>query len=78
VVDGLLGLGLDAVVGRDNDHREVGHVGAAGAHGGESLVARRVEEGHDLVVVVDLVGADVLGDAAGLARGHLGLAHGVQ
>ena len=31
-----------------------------------------------LVVVVDLVGADVLGDAAGLARGHLGLADRVQ
>ena len=32
----------------------------------------------DLVVVVDLVGADVLGDAAGLARGHLGLADRVE
>ena len=31
-----------------------------------------------MVGVVDLVGADVLGDAAGLARGHLGLADGVQ
>ena len=31
-----------------------------------------------LLVVVDLVGADVLGDAAGLARGDLGLADRVQ
>ena len=30
------------------------------------------------VAVVDLVGADVLGDAAGLARGDLGLADRVQ
>ena len=51
---------------------------AAGAHGGERLVARRVEEGDRLAVVVDLVGADVLRDAAGLARGDLGLADRVQ
>ena len=31
-----------------------------------------------LAVVLDLVGADVLGDAAGLAGGHLGLADGVE
>ena len=78
VVDGLLGLRLDAVVGGDDDHRDVGDLGAAGAHGGERLVARGVEEGDRLAVVVDLVGADVLGDAAGLARGDLGLADRVQ
>ena len=40
VVDRLLGLRLDAVVGGDDDHREVGDAGAAGAHRGERLVAR--------------------------------------
>ena len=79
VVDGLAGLRLHAVVGRHHDDRDVGRLGAAGAHGGERLVARGVEEGDDLVVaVVDLVGADVLGDAARLAGRHLGLADGVQ
>ena len=78
VVDRLAGLRHDAVVGGDDDDRDVGHLGAAGAHGGERLVARRVEEGDRLVVVVDLVGADVLRDAAGLARGDLGLADRVQ
>ena len=72
VVDRLVGLRHDAVVGGDHDHGDVGDLGAAGAHGGERLVARGVEEGDRLVVVVDLVGADVLGDAAGLARGDLG------
>ena len=38
----------------------------------------RVEEGDRPAVVVDLVGADVLRDAAGLARGDLGLADGVE
>ena len=38
----------------------------------------RVEEGDRLLLVVDLVGADVLGDAAGLARGDLGLADRIE
>ena len=78
VVDRLARLRLHAVVGRHHDHRDVGDLGAAGAHGGERLVARRVEEGDDLVAVVDLVGADVLRDAAGLAGRHLGLADRVE
>ena len=78
MVDGLDGLRHDAVVGGHDDGRDVGDLGAAGAHGGEGFVARRVQEGDDLAVVLDLVGADVLGDAAGLARGHLGLADGVE
>ena len=38
----------------------------------------RVEEGDRLVADVDLVGADVLGDAAGLAGDDVGLADGVE
>ncbi len=45
VVDRLLGLRLDAVVGRDHDHCEVGDARAAGAHRRERLVAGGVEEG---------------------------------
>ena len=78
VVDRLLGLRHDAVVGGDDDDGDVGDLGAAGAHRREGGVAGRVEEGDRLVVVVDLVGADVLGDAAGLAGGDLGLADRVQ
>jgi hypothetical protein len=78
VVDRLAGLRHDAVVGGHHDDRDVRDLAAAGAHGGECLVARGVEEGDRLLTVVDLVGADVLGDATGLARGDLGLADGVQ
>src|SRR4051794_11398242 len=78
MVDRLAGLRHHAVVGRDDDHCDVGDLRAAGAHGGERLVARRVEEGDRVVLAVDLVGADVLGDAARLAGGDFGLAHGVQ
>src|SRR5690606_1329688 len=54
----------------------------AGAHGGERLVTRGVDEGDLAVLAVDLgldlVGADVLGDASGLAALHVGVPDGVQ
>ena len=67
VVDRLDRLRHHAVVGGDDQHDDVGHLGAAGAHGGERLVAGRVEEDDVAAVAGDLVGADVLGDAARLA-----------
>ena len=67
-----------AVVGRDDEHGDVRDLRAAGAHGGERLVAGRVEEGELPAVVVDLVGADVLRDPAGLGLDHRGLADRVQ
>ena len=78
VVDRLVGLRLDAVVGGHDDDGDVRHAGAAGAHRGEGLVAGRVEERHELAVVVHLVGADVLRDAAGLAGDDLRRADRVQ
>ena len=72
MADRLEGLGHDPVVGRDHDDRDVGHLGAAGAHRRERLMARRIEEDDALAVVGDLAGADVLGDATPLAGGHLG------
>ncbi len=78
VVDGLDRLRHDAVVGRHHDGRDVGDLGAARPHGGERLVARRVQERDGLAVVRDLVGADVLRDAARLAGRHRGLADGVE
>ena len=41
-------------------------------------MSRRVQERQLTVVVAHLVGTDVLGDAAGLTRDHLGLADGIQ
>ncbi len=53
-----------------------------GTHGGERLVTRGVDEGDLALFVVDvgrdLVGTDVLGDATGLARDHVGLADRVE
>ena len=78
MVDGLDGLGHDAVIGSDDQDRNVGHVRAAGTHRGERLVARGVQEGDDTVIALDLVRADGLGDAAGLTLGDIGLADSVQ
>ena len=79
VIDRLDRLRHDAVIGRDDQHDDVRHLGAARAHGGERRVARRVDEG-DLLAFVGrhLVGADVLGDAAGFAARDVGVADGVE
>ena len=58
--------------------RDVGDLGAAGAHRRERLVARRVEEDDVPAVLDDLAGADVLGDAAALAGRDLGGPDGVE
>ena len=50
VVDGLDGLGHDAVVGGHDQDDDVGDLGAPGPHGGEGLVARGVDEGDQLAV----------------------------
>ncbi len=78
VVDGLDGLGHDAVVGGHHQDHDVRHLGATGAHRGEGLVARRVDERDRLALPLDLVGADVLGDPTGLAGDHVGMADLVQ
>jgi hypothetical protein len=78
MVDGLDCLWHDAVVGRHHEHSDVRHLRSAGPQRGERLVARRVEERDPPAVVVDLVGADVLCDAAGLRLDDRALAQGVE
>ncbi len=73
-----IGLRHHAVVGGDDQHDDVGDVGAAGPHRGERLVAGRVDEGDGAAVGLDLVGADVLGDAAAFGLDDVRLANPVQ
>ena len=54
VADRFFGLRHDAVVGRHDQHGDVGHVGAAGPHLGERFVARRIDERDPLAVLLDL------------------------
>ena len=78
VGDRLARLRHDAVVGGDDEHGDVGDLRAAGAHGRERLVARRVDERDPAAGVLDLVGADVLRDPAGLGGDDVRLADAVE
>ena len=78
MVDGLDGLGHDAVVGGYHQDRDIRHLGASGAHSGERLMAGRIQEGNFPVADINPVGADMLGNAAGLSRGNIGVPDGVQ
>src|SRR5439155_13344635 len=69
VRDRFLGLRHDAVVGGDDQHYDVGDLGAARTHGRERLVARRVEKGDHALGRFDVIRADVLRDAARFAAG---------
>ena len=85
VTERFEGLGHDAVVRRDDKHDDVRDIRAARAHRTERRVAGRVQE-RDLRQFIfafrmrhgNRVGADVLRDAAGLARGHIRLADHVE
>ncbi len=79
VADGLDRLRHDAVVGGNHQNDDVGDVRAPGAHFGEGCVTGGVKE-RDFLVALDrnLIGADMLGDAAGLAGNDVSLTNGVE
>ena len=78
VGDRLPRLRHDAVVCGDDEHGDIRHLGAAGAHRRERLVARGVEERHLATVDVRLVRADVLRDPARLGLDDRCLADRVE
>ena len=45
VIDGFHRLRHDAVIGGNHQHDDIRGLGAAGAHGGEGFMARRIDEG---------------------------------
>jgi hypothetical protein len=78
VVDRLDRLRHDAVVGGDDEDDEIGDFCAPRAHRGKRLMARRVEEGNAAAVDLNVVRADMLCDAAGLAFRHVRAADRVE
>ena len=79
VANGLDRLRHDAVIGGDDQHDDVGDLGAPRPHRGEGGVTRRVNEGNGLAARRnDLISADVLGDAARFARNHIGVPNRVE
>ena len=78
VVDGLHGLGHDTVICRHHQNGNIRDHSAAGTHGRKRLMARRIQKRDGLAVNLHLIGADVLGNAAGLAGGNGRIADGIQ
>ena len=78
MIDRFVGLRHDAVVSGDDQDGDVGDARAPGADGSERSVARGVQEGDGLPFVNDLVGANVLSDAAGLLFNHRRFAYVVE
>ncbi len=78
VVDRFDRLRHQAVVCRDHEHDDVGHVRAARAHRGEGSVTGRIEKSDARAFMIDRVSADVLGDAAGFASRDARLADRVH
>ena len=78
VLDCLGGLGHHAIVGRDHQNGDVGHLCSPCSHRGEGFVPRRVDECDPLAVLLHLVGANALGDTARLAHRNPRLADGVE
>jgi hypothetical protein len=74
VVDRFDRLRLHAFSGGDDEHDDIRHVRAAGTHGGERLVAGRVDEGHTLLAKLHHPGGGVLGDPPCFAGGDIRVA----
>ena len=79
VVDGFDGLRHHAVIGGDDDDRNVGDIGTTGAHFGERGVTRGIDKG-DVVATFggDGVGTDVLGNTTGFVGGDFGVADRIE
>src|SRR5262249_34896725 len=78
VIDRFDRLRHHSFTGRHHQDHDVGDLGAAGTHRGESFVAGSVDEGDLTIMHFDLVGADMLGDATELLGGDVGVPNRVE
>ena len=78
VTDRFQRLRHQAIVGRDNEHHDVGDLSATRPHRCERSMPRRIDKGNPGAFVIDAVGADVLRNSAGFARRHARLANRIQ
>ena len=74
----LNGLGHHAVIGGHHQDDDIGHARTPCPHGGKGGVAGSIEKGDHAALGLYMVGTDMLGNATGLARGHLGAANIVE
>jgi hypothetical protein len=78
VIDRLDRRRHNAIVGGDHKDHDIGRLGSARTHGGEGFVARRIDERNLLAVLFNLIGANMLGDATGLALYDIGVADRIE
>ena len=78
MVDRLNGLRHYAVVGSHHQDGDIRRLSASHPHGGKGLMAGRIQERNSLSIVFHNVGADMLGDSAGLLRRYIRLTDRVQ
>ena len=79
MVDGLLGLGHDAVVGSNDNDGNVRYLCTTGTHGGKRFVTGSVEECNVASILqFHVVRTDVLCNTSGFTGNHVGLADVVQ
>ena len=64
VAERLLCLWHDAIIGRHDKHSDIRNVCSSRPHFSERLVARCVDKRDLLIVLVDLIGPNMLSDAA--------------
>ena len=71
-----------AVIRRNHQYNNVRQIGPASAHRRKRRVTRRIKENNRLLLtahlVLDRIGAKVLGDTTRLARRHFGFANVIQ
>ncbi len=73
MIDRLDGLRHDAIIGRNHEHDDVRHLGAACAHRRERGMAWRVDERDSVAARQrDLISPDMLRNAAGFAANNVG------
>ena len=78
MLDGLPRLRHDAVVRGHHQNHDIGRLGAARTHGSKRFVTGGIEEGDHATVGCHMVGANMLGNAAGFASSHFSAANVVQ
>ncbi len=78
VVDRFHRLRHHPVVGRDDEHDDVGDTRTSRPHSGEGFMAGSVDESQQVTLPFNLIGADVLSDATGFAGSHVRLADPVE
>ena len=74
----LFGLRHDTVIRGHNQNHDIGNRGTTCTHRRKGGVPRGIQEGHQTGIRLHLIGANVLGNAASLTRGHTGFTDVVE